>query len=62
MTKEKIETLELVEQIKIALKDVFVAKMKKQLDEIHITFLNGQKFVIAVWEDKRSNKKMEQQG
>lgn len=52
MTEGKIETVDLIEQIEIALKDVFVAKLRKQYDEIYITFLNGQKFVLAVWEEK----------
>ena len=54
-TEEKIQTDDFVEEIKTALKDIFVAKTRKHLDEIHMKFPNGQEFVVAVWEADGEN-------
>ena len=52
---EKIKAEDLAEELKIAIKDIFVAQTRKYLDEIHMKFPNGQKFTIAVWENKEGN-------
>lgn len=49
--EEKIETRELLEQIKIAVKDVLIAVVRKSGDELKITFPNGQIFTLALWEN-----------
>lgn len=50
--EERIETEGLLEEIKIALKDIFLATVRKKGDELSMQFPNGQKFVLTVWEDK----------
>lgn len=54
---EKIEIENLIEQIKIVLADEFVAKMRLNKEEKMLTmrFLNGQKFVVALWEERQSS-------
>ena len=49
---EKIEAEKLLEEIKISLKDDFVASVRKKGDELVLEFPNGQRFVVTVWEDK----------
>lgn len=51
---KEIELEGLLEQIKLALADEFVAKIRANNEEKMLTmrFPNGQKFVVAVWEDK----------
>lgn len=48
----KIEVENLVEEIRLALKDILIATTRKYLDEIHIHFPNGQNFTVAIWEEK----------
>lgn len=50
----KIQVEDLIEEIKTALKDIFIAQTRKYLDEIHLKFPNGQKFIVAVWEEKEN--------
>ena len=54
---EKIEIENLIEQIKIVLADEFVAKMRLNKEEKMLTmrFSNGQKFVVALWEERQSS-------
>ncbi len=49
---ETIQADALLDEIKTAIKDVFVAKVRKCGDELRITFPNGQTFAVTVWEDK----------
>ncbi len=53
--KEKIEIDNLLEEIKMALGDEFVAKVRVNRAEKMLTmrFPNGQKFVVAVWEERK---------
>lgn len=46
----KIEREEVLEEIKFALKDVFVATVRKVSDELKIRFPSGQTFTLTVWE------------
>lgn len=48
---EKIETPKLLQEIKLVLKDFFVASVRRKGDELVLQFPNGQKFVLTVWED-----------
>ena len=50
--EEKISVDELLEQVKLALSDEFVAKVRINHAEKMLTlrFPNGQKFSVAVWE------------
>ena len=50
-TEDKIYTVDLAQEIKIAIKDIFIAKMRRCRDEIHLDFPNGQKFTVDVMED-----------
>ena len=50
--KDKIEAAFLLQEIRIALKDVFVATVHRCKDGINIHFPNGQTYVLALWEDK----------
>ena len=46
----KIELNELMEQVKVALKDEFVAKIETTENGLTLEFLNGQKFDITIKE------------
>lgn len=50
-TEEKIQTQELLSEVHAALKDVFVAVVRKRDDELILNFPNGQKFTLALWEN-----------
>ena len=50
-TEDKIYTVELAKEIKIAIKDIFDAKLRRNRDEIYLNFPNGQKFIVDVLED-----------
>ena len=52
VTEERLETENLLEEIKVAIKDIFVATVRKRGDEISIQFPNGQKFALTVWEER----------
>ena len=44
----RITRKEMLEQIKIMLKDEFVAEIEQKGKKIHIIFENGQKFILRV--------------
>lgn len=48
--KEKIDAKELLRDIKVLLKDNLIAKLYEQGQEVSITFLNGQKFILTLYE------------
>ena len=48
---KRIEAEELLQEIKISLKDDFVASVRKRGDELVLQFTNGQKFAVTVWEE-----------
>ncbi len=48
---ERIQAENLLEEIKVALKDIFLATLRKRGDEIVMQFPNGQKFALTVWEE-----------
>ncbi len=50
---ERIQPQMLLEEIRIALKDIFIATFRKLEDELLIKFPNGQTFTLAVWENKK---------
>ena len=47
---EKISTVDFTEEVYAALKDYFVGEAVCAVDEIFITILGGQKFVISIKE------------
>lgn len=49
---EEIKTEFLLQEIRIALKDIFVATVHRCKDGINIHFPNGQTFVLALWEQR----------
>lgn len=51
--EEKIESKDLLSEVQAALKDLFVAVVRKRDDELIINFPNGQKFTLAVWENSQ---------
>lgn len=53
--KERIEAGALLEEIKIAIKDIFIAKVHKNEDGLQIKFPNEQVFTLALWENKKLN-------
>lgn len=48
--EKSITQEELLEELSIAIKDVFVASVIEKDGEIELSFLNGQKFLITVKE------------
>ena len=53
--EEKIEAKDLLQEIKLAVKDLFVAKLHQTGDEVSLTFSNGQRFILTLWEEKPKN-------
>lgn len=53
--KEVIDAEGLLEEVKIALKDIFVSTVRKKGSEIEMKFPNGQIFTVTLWEEKRKN-------
>ena len=49
---DKIKADELIKEFKLLLKDNYLAKFYQQGQELHITFLNGQSFVLTLYETK----------
>ena len=47
---EKIRTIDFTEEIYTALKDYFVGEAVCAVDEVYITLLGGQKFIISIKE------------
>ena len=52
MSKKDLNTESILREIKIALSDVFIAKLRKKDDEIELWFPGGQTFVVSVREEK----------
>ena len=50
--KEQIKAKELLSEVQIVLKDMFVAIVRKRGDELLLKFPNGQEFTLALWENK----------
>ena len=48
LKSEQIASSELLTELRLAIKDVFVGEICEQNDEITIRFLNGQKFRVVV--------------
>lgn len=44
---------DLIEQLKPAIKDLFVAKVRKNSDGLLLKFSNNQSFTIGIWENKQ---------
>ena len=53
--EEQIKVEELLGEVQIALKDLFVALVRKRGDELLLQFPNGQEFTLALWENKKNN-------
>ncbi len=51
--KKQIEREELLSEIQVALKDLFIAVVRKRDDELILSFPNGQKFTLALWENSK---------
>ena len=51
--EEKIERNDLLCEVQCAIKDLFVAIIRKRDDELIISFPNGQKFTLAIWENSK---------
>ena len=50
-TEEKIVVENLIQEIQEALKDIFVAKIRKRGVELEMEFLNGQRFTLTLFEN-----------
>ena len=48
LKSEQISSSELLTELRLAIKDVFVCEICEQNEEITIRFLNGQKFRVVV--------------
>lgn len=53
MENNEIKAEEFMEEIQLLLKDHYVAKFYRQGQELNITFLNGQKFTLSLYEIRR---------
>lgn len=51
--KERIAADALLAEIKIAIKDTFIAAVRKSEDGLQIKFPNGQTFTLALWENQK---------
>lgn len=51
--EEKITAEQLLQEIKPIIKDCFVAVVHKNSDGLSLSFPNGQKFTVAVWENTK---------
>ena len=49
--KDKIEIENLIQEIQVALKDIFVAQIRKRGAELEIEFVNGQRFTLTLFEN-----------
>ena len=50
--EEQITSEELLNEVQMAIKDMFVATVRKRGDELVIRFPNGQQFTLALWENR----------
>lgn len=48
---DQIKRENLLDEVQAAIKDIFVATVRKREDEIIIRFPNGQQFTLALWEN-----------
>lgn len=48
--ENKIKQEELLEELKIAIEDIFVAGITKTEGQIRLQFLNGQQFLLTIEE------------
>ena len=53
--EEKIEVENLIYESQEALKDIFVAQIRKRGVELDIEFLNGQWFTLTLFENAQKN-------
>lgn len=51
--EEKIKREDLLAEVQTAIKDVFVATVRRRGDELIIGFPNGQQFTLALWENSK---------
>ena len=51
--EEQIKSEDLLQEVQMAIKDLFVATVRKRGDELFIKFPNGQQFTLALWENKK---------
>ena len=49
--EEKIKIENLTQEIREALKDIFVAQIRKRGTELEIEFINGQRFTLTLFEN-----------
>lgn len=49
--ENKIKREELLEELKIAIEDIFVAGITKTEGQIRLQFLNGQQFLLTIEEE-----------
>lgn len=52
MSRKELNTEAVLEEIRIALSDVFIAKIRQKDDAIEMRFPGGQTFVVSVREEK----------
>lgn len=50
LKQEKIDAAELTKEITLLLKEHYVAKLRLSGQEIKMNFLNGQEFILALYE------------
>ncbi|MDE7159045.1 MAG: hypothetical protein K2N74_05665 [Clostridiales bacterium] len=53
--EEQITAERLLEEIKPIIKDCFVAIVHQNSDGLSLRFPSGQKFTVAVWENKKNS-------
>lgn len=51
--EEQIKSEDLLQEVQMAIKDLFVATVRKREDELFIKFPNGQQFTLTLWENKK---------
>lgn len=52
--KEQLTAEKMAEQLEAALSDEFVATVSRTGNEIELKFLNGQRFIVTVWEKEHT--------
>ena len=51
--EKQIKSEDLLQEVQMAIKDLFVATVRKRGDEVLIKFPNGQTFTLTLWENKQ---------
>ncbi len=51
--ENRIKSSDLLDEIKILLKDTYIAGIRKRGDELDLHFANGQHFVLTIWETSK---------